>query len=242
MTGHATSPEALAHLIASAHRPGTVRVVGLTGSVAAGKSTLATAITRALAPVLRVEQIATDGFLLPNATLEARGLLLRKGFPESYDVAALWETLHTARRGVVRIPGYSQRLYDIDPALSRTLDRPDILLVEGLGFAPTADGQTAADALDSLLYLDAAEADLEHWFLGRFMGLWHAAESDPSSFYNNFRHMDEAQAREFARTAVWEGINLPNLRDHISALQPRADILVRKSRDHRLRLVRPAEA
>lgn len=240
MTGRATSPEALAGLIAAAHRPGTVRVVGLTGSVAAGKSTLAAQIAGALGAALRVEQVATDGFLLPNAVLEARGLLLRKGFPESYDVSALRDTLHAARAGAVRIPGYSHSLYDIDPALGRTIDRPDILLVEGLGFAPDAGGETAADALDSLLYLDAAEADLEHWFLERFMRLWHAAATDPASFYNNFRHMDEAQARAFARTAVWEGINLPNLRDHISTVQPRADILVRKSRDHRLRLVRPA--
>lgn len=239
MNPSATSPEALAELIASAHRPGTVRVVGLTGSVAAGKSTLAAAIGQALAPRLRVEQVATDGFLLPNALLLQRDLLPRKGFPESYDSGAMRAALHAARSGPVAIPGYSHSLYDIDPALRRTIDRPDILLVEGLGFAPMADGSSVADALDSLIYLDAEESDLEHWFLERFMRLWHAAEADPTSFYNNFRHLSETDARAFARTDVWEAINLPNLREHILAARPLADILVLKARDHSLRLVRP---
>lgn len=239
MSPRPTTPADLAALLAAAHRPGEVRIVGLTGSVAAGKSTLAAAISAALQPSLRVELIATDGFLLPNATLEARGLLWRKGFPESYDARRLHDVLESARHGEVRVPVYSHSLYDIDPTQTRRIDRPDILLVEGLGLAPTVEGRCAIDALDSLLYLDASEADLEHWFLERFMALWRAAADDPASFYNNFRHMSEAQALAFARSTVWEGVNLPNLRDHIVSARPRADILVRKARDHGLRLVRP---
>lgn len=240
MSGRAIDPAALADLVAAAHSPGDVRIIGLTGSVAAGKSTLAAAVCEALSPKLRVELVATDGFLHPNAVLEARGLLMRKGFPESYDLAAMRQALNAARTGEARIPAYSHSLYDIDPALSRTIHRPDILIVEGLGFAPTSDGQSIVEALDSLVYLEAAEADLEHWFVERFMALWQAAATDPGSFYNNFRHMTEAEARQFALTTVWEGINLPNLREHISTVRPRADILVLKSRDHRLHLIRPA--
>ena len=239
MNGQPISPEALAGLVGASHQPGSVLVVGLTGSVAAGKSTLATALSEALRPQFHVELVATDGFLFPNAVLEARGLLLRKGFPESYDLAAMRAALSAARTGVASIPAYSHSLYDIDPALSRTIVQPDILLVEGLGFAPTDAGEEITDALDRLVYLDAEEADLEHWFLERFMRLWHAAPEDPASFYNNFRHMSEAEARDFARTAVWEGINLPNLRNHISRVRPRADILVHKARDHGLELIRP---
>jgi type I pantothenate kinase len=239
MTAKATSPAALSQLIAGKHKPGEVLIIGLTGSVAAGKSTLADAMVEALRPGLRVELVGTDGFLFPNQVLEARGLILRKGFPESYDSSAMESTLNAARHGPVRIPGYSHSLYDIDPALLRTVDRPDVLLVEGLGLAPDESGASVADTLDSLVYLDASEADLEHWFLQRFMRLWHAAADDPTSFYNNFRNMTEAEALAFARTTVWEGINLPNLREHIVHARPRADIVVLKARDHQLQLVRP---
>lgn len=242
MSGRATNAGALASLLAAAHAPGRVQLIGLTGSVAAGKSTLAAEIVAALPTSLRVELVSTDGFLFPNAILEQRNLLLRKGFPESYDIAGLRAVLQGVRQGAVPVPGYSHSLYDIDPSLTRSINRPDILLVEGLGFAPTPDGETATDALDTLIYLDAAEADLEHWFLERFMALWHAAPSDPTSFYNNFRHMTESEARDFARTAVWEAINLPNLRAHISSLIPHADILLRKARDHQLQLIRPLTA
>ncbi len=211
--------------------------VGLTGSVAAGKSTLSAALVRRLEGRLSVEAVATDGFLLPNDTLNARGLGMRKGFPESYDADALFALLDAVRTGPVRVPGYSHVTYDIDPALTRTLDRPDILILEGLGFAPLEDGRSIADGLDLLIYLDAAEADLETWFAARFLDLWRAAEHDPASFYAQFRHMDEAQADQFGRV-VWARINLPNLRDHISRSRDRADILLQKLEGHRLRAVR----
>lgn len=233
------TPREVGALLAARREPGEVMIVGLTGSVAAGKSTLASAIAESLSGTLRVDMIQTDAFLLPNAELDARGLSLRKGFPESYDIARLRDTLDDARRAPVRVPGYSHTLYDVDESLSRTIDRPDLLLVEGLGLAPVGDDHRAAHALDALIYLDATEEDLEHWFLERFMALWRAAETDPHSFYARFRGMTEMEARGFARTAVWRAINLPNLQDHIMPARGHADILLWKERDHRLRLVRP---
>lgn len=233
------SPRDVGALLAARREPGEVMIAGLTGSVAAGKSTLAAAIAESLSATLRVELISTDGFLRPNAELEALGLSMRKGFPESYDIARLRDTLDDVRRAPVRVPGYSHVRYDVDESLSRTIDRPDLLLVEGLGLAPVGDDHSAAQALDALIYLDATEEDLEHWFLDRFMALWRAAETDPDSFYARFRGMEEMEARGFARTAVWRGINLPNLQDHIVLARPHADVLLWKERDHQLRLVRP---
>ena len=236
------TPRALGALIANRCEPGAVTIFGLTGSVAAGKSTLAGELAAELAPYLRVEIVQTDGFLLPNEQLEARGLALRKGYPETYDITNLARTLEAARMRPVRIPGYSHSLYDVDPALSRMIDRPDLILVEGLGFAPASGDSSVSHALDGLLYLDATEEDLEHWFIERFMTLWHAAEQDRSSFYAQFRTLSEPEARGFARTVAWRRINLPNLHDHIARARPLADILVAKSRDHSLQLVRPDSA
>lgn len=234
------TPETLARRIAAQLQPGRPAILGITGSVAAGKSTLAGQIAETLGPTHRVEILSTDGFLFPNAVLDPRGLSMRKGFPETYDISRLAETLVAARHGPVSVPGYSHSRYDIDPDLTRRIDRPDLLLVEGLGFAPVDEDRSVADALDSLLYLDAAEDDLEHWFLTRFMALWHAAGTDPASFYARFLPLGEEGAREFARTVVWEGINLPNLREHIIYARPLADIVVGKARDHSLSLIRPS--
>lgn len=233
------SPRQLGERIAARREPGEVLVAGITGSVAAGKSTLAAEIAAALAGRLRVEILSTDGFLFPNAELEARGLLMRKGYPESYDIARLADTMDRLRAGPVRVPGYSHERYDVDETLERLLDRPDLVLVEGLGLAPMGEDHRVLQSLDMLLYVDATEEDLEHWFLERFMGLWHAAADDPDSFYARFQTLSEAEARGFARTSAWRAINLPNLQDHISRARPHADILVWKERDHRLRLVRP---
>jgi type I pantothenate kinase len=234
------SPRQLGERIAARREPGEVLIAGITGSVAAGKSTLAAEIADSLSEGLRVEILSTDGFLFPNAELEARGLLMRKGFPESYDVEKLADTLDRLRTEPVRVPGYSHDRYDVDAALERLVDRPDLVLVEGLGLAPLADDHRVLQALDMLLYVDATEEDLEHWFLERFMGLWRAAADDPDSFYARFQTFSEAEARGFARTSAWRAINLPNLQAHISRARPHADILVWKERDHRLRLVRPA--
>jgi type I pantothenate kinase len=204
-------------------------IVGITGAVAVGKSTLAAALRELISrspEAPSVEVVCTDGFLLDNATLEARGLAMRKGFPESYDAEALRRTLAAVRRGPAEFPGYSHITYDIDPALSRCIAPQDILIVEGLGLqAPAEVG------LDALLYLDAAEDLLEAWFTDRFIQLWRAAETDPGSFYARFREMSEDQVRDLA-VRVWQGINLPNLREQIVHARDQADWVVRKGPGH----------
>lgn len=205
-------------------------LVGITGAVAAGKSTLAAELAEALAADgLSVEIVATDGFLMDNAALTARGLLNRKGFPESYDVGAMRATLAAIRTGPADFPGYSHVLYDIDPALSRRLEPPAVLIVEGLSLHQGAK----ALGLDLLIYLDADEADLEGWYSERFVGLWRAAEHEPASFYARFSRMSEAEVRALA-AQVWRGVNLPNLRDHIVGGRERADLVVRKGANHEI--------
>ncbi len=223
------TPAELAQQIA-AHRPvAAPLVVGITGSVAVGKTTLARQLAEALPG--RVEILSTDGFLKPNAELEAAGLAMRKGFPESYDAPAMAAALAGLKRGPVTVPAYSHVIYDVDPAAGRTIAGADIVLVEGLGLAPAADGHRPP--LDRLVYIDAEEADIVAWFLARFMGLWAAAADDPGSFYARFRHMSEDEARQFA-LSVWQGINRPNWLEHIARARPVADLVVRKAADHRL--------
>jgi type I pantothenate kinase len=205
-------------------------IVGITGAVAVGKSTFAGELAAAIAAwpgAPGVAVVSTDGFLFPNAVLEGRGLLNRKGFPETYDGERFRAVLAAIRLGATEVPVYSHTLYDIDPALARRLERPDVLIVEGLGLQEGA----AALGLDVLIYLDADEAHVEAWFEDRFIDLWRAAETDPTSFYARFRQMDEAQTRAFAGQ-VWRAINLPNLREHIAPGRDVADLVVRKGADH----------
>lgn len=211
-------------------------VVGITGSVAVGKSTFAAELVEALGAFGRVELVCTDGFLLSNARLDALSLTARKGFPESYDHAGLRAALEGVRAGPTPFPAYSHVTYDIDPALTRMIQPPDVLVIEGLSLRDPSTGPTGL--LDALIYLDADESDLERWFLDRFMHLWEAAEHDPSSFYARFRHMNPTEARAFGKV-VWERINLPNLRDHIVQARARADLVVRKGGDHAILSVSP---
>jgi type I pantothenate kinase len=238
MPGRAVTAADLAAQLATLAGRGRTLVVGVTGSVAAGKSTLSGQIVEALPADLKVESIATDGFLLPNARLTELGLLMRKGYPESYDADALLAAIDAVRQGPVRFPGYSHMNYDIDPALERVIDRPDILILEGLGLSPFPDGRSAAQRLDLLIYLDAEEADLETWFVRRFLEFWRAAENEPASFYAQFRTMTEAQVDGFARQ-VWAGINLPNLREHIVRARSDAHLVLKKALDHSLIQLRP---
>ena len=209
-------------------------IIGITGAVAVGKSTLAAAVQAVMSSwpeAPSVEIVCTDGFLLDNATLEARGLTLRKGFPESYDVEALRDALAAVREGPAEFPGYSHITYDIDPALARRIAPPDVLIVEGLGLQEPAEV-----GLDALVYLDADEGLLEAWFTERFIGFWRAAETDPASFYARFRHMDETEAHAFA-VQVWRRINLPNLREHIVRARDQADWVVRKGAGHAIETI-----
>lgn len=228
----------LADFIAACATADETLIVGVTGSVASGKTTLCTQIANGLRPARQVEMISTDGFLLPNDVLASRNLMLRKGFPESYDCGLMSGVLQRVRHGAVHIPGYSHTLYDRAPELDRTINKPDILLVEGLGLLPHPGQRNAASLVDILIYIDAAEEDLETWFLRRFMAFWRDAETNSASFYARFRSMSEPDAETFARS-VWNGINLPNLRDHISQARAHADIVLRKSREHELHVQGP---
>lgn len=177
--------------------------------------------------------MSTDGFLWPNAVLSERGTLTRKGWPETYDQDGLRAAVSALRTGPAMFPGYSHGIYDIDPALSRTVAPPDILILEGLGLPDRSAG------LDLLVYLDADETDLEDWFARRFVEFWRAAEHDPASFYARFRGMNEPEVEVFARSVVWGQMNLPNLRDNIILARDAADIVVRKQADHSLWLAGP---
>ncbi|HEY5106798.1 MAG TPA: hypothetical protein VII73_08495 [Caulobacteraceae bacterium] len=206
-------------------------IVAITGAVAVGKTTFATTLERVLKSTgsLSVERVCTDGFLYSNAMLAERDLAMRKGFPESYDTAALIGALTTVRAGGAEFPGYSHVTYDVDPALVRRISAPDILLVEGLSL-PIASA--AAGTIDALIYLDADEAVVEAWYVARFLELWTAAQFDPGSFYARFRHLGREEAQAFARS-VWRAINLPNLRENIAPARDIADIVVTKGADHR---------
>lgn len=229
----------VADVLAECATPGSTLIVGIAGSPAAGKTTLSTGIANSLRSTMHVEVIATDGFLYPNDVLTARGLLMRKGFPETYDLAMLSGVLQRVRWGPVRVPGYSHVIYDRVADLSRTIDRPDILLVEGLGFSTHANQRSSAALLDLLLYVDASEDDLEAWYVARFLKFWREAETNPDSFYTRFRDLDEAGVEALARQ-VWTNINLPNLREHIAPLKTQADFVITKAADHAMQLSAPA--
>ena len=222
--------ELAADLVGRRPRAGPL-IVGLTGAVAAGKSTLAEELKSAMADQAAVEIIATDGFLRPNAELTALGLLEQKGFPPTYDNDRFRAALTDIRTGPAVFPAYSHTTYDIDPALAKTLTPPDILIVEGLNLQHRAVAPDAADPLDLLIYLDADEADLETWYVARFIGLWEEAEHDPTSFYARFRSMSREQTEGLARM-VWTGVNLKNLRENIILARDTADLVVRKAADH----------
>jgi type I pantothenate kinase len=218
-------------------------IIGVAGSVAVGKSTTARILQALLSrwPTSpKVDLVTTDGFLLPNTVLAERGLMERKGFPESYDRARFIDFLADIKSGrpKVAVPVYSHLAYDLVPGESVVVDRPDILIVEGLNILQASElprsGRPvlfASDFLDFSIYLDADEADLRSWFLERFFRLRSTAFTDPRSFFHKFSEMGEAEARRFAVSA-WEGINRPNLVENILPTRSRADLILTKGPDH----------
>ncbi len=221
----------LATLIAERSGAAAPVVVGITGAVASGKSTLAEALRAALVgDGLPAEVVTTDGFLLPNAVLAERGLTMHKGFPESYDVDALTAFVDGVRASEadVRVPIYSHETYDVQPGAGRPLGSCRVAVVEGVNALGALVGR-----LDLGVYLHAAEGDLERWYVERFRALCEEARTDPSSFYRAFVAMTPDEVDAIA-LSTWRGINLVSLREHILPTRDLADVVVTKGPDHRV--------
>ncbi len=222
-------------------------VIGIAGSVAVGKSTTA----RVLQAVLdrwpdhpTVDLVTTDGFLHPNAVLEARGLMDRKGFPESYDRRGLIEFLAKVKSGVpeVRAPVYSHLVYDIVDDEAVVVRQPDILIVEGLNVLQTGTGggdvdQFVSDFFDFSIYVDADTDHIRRWYVERFFTLRKTAFADPQSFFHRFASLTDDEAEQTA-TGIWRAINEVNLVENILPTRSRADLIITKGADHRVTDVR----
>jgi type I pantothenate kinase len=223
-------------------------VIAVAGSVAVGKSTTARLLQTLLAAgpgAPRVSLVTTDGFLLPNATLEARGLLGRKGFPESYDRRALLRFLAAVKSGRTEVsaPVYDHQSYDIVPGAAQLVDRPDILVLEGLNVLQAgrrADGTAPevflSDYFDFSVYVDAAEADIQQWYVERFLALRRTAFRDTTAYFHRFADLTDDQARSTA-LGIWSAVNGPNLRTNITPTRSRARLVLQKSADHAVRRV-----
>ncbi len=220
-------------------------VIGLAGSVSVGKSTTARILTALLSRwpnTPKVQLVTTDGFLLPNAELNARGIMNKKGFPESYDTPALLRFLSDVKAGKrkVRAPVYSHLVYDVVPGEETIVDRPDILILEGLNVLEPVrlpkEGSAipfVSDFFDFSIYLDADEDDLYAWYVERFMRLRETAFRDPRSFFRRLPSSREEQARKTAED-IWRSINLLNLRENILPTRQRADLILRKGAEHQI--------
>jgi type I pantothenate kinase len=223
-------------------------IIGLAGSVAAGKSTTARVLKALLArwpSHPRVELVPTDGFLFPNAVLEARGLMSRKGFPESYDLATLLNFLAEVKSGKdqVEAPVYSHLVYDVLPDQRLVVERPDIVIVEGLNVLQPAklpkDGEAipfVSDFFDFSVYIDAAEDLVEAWYVERFLRLRQTAFRDPASYFHRYAALSEDEAVATG-LSIWRSINLVNLRENILPTRQRADLILRKGANHAVETV-----
>jgi type I pantothenate kinase len=222
-----------------AEGPSTPFVVGVAGSVAVGKSTTARLLRELLArwdDTPRVELVTTDGFLYPNSVLEARGLMERKGFPESYDRRALLRFVTNVKSGVaeVRAPFYSHLSYDIVPDAEVVVRRPDILIVEGLNVLqpPTQGGRLAvSDLFDFTVYVDARTSDIANWYVERFLSLQRGAFTNPKSYFHRYANLSESDATLQARS-IWAAINEPNLIQNVLPTRARASLVLRKGGNH----------
>ena len=224
------------------HSAKTPFIIGLAGSVAVGKSTTARILQALLSrwpDHPRVDLITTDGFLLPNRVLEQRGLMQRKGFPESYDRARLVRFLADVKSGAaeVKAPVYSHVRYDIVPGMVQTVARPDVVIVEGLNVlqAPPAVGADmqlfASDFFDFTIYVDADEALIEDWYVARFMKLRDTVFQDPDAYFHRYAALSDEEARATART-IWREINGRNLRENILTTRARAQLVLVKGPEH----------
>lgn len=224
-------------------------VIGVAGSVAVGKSTtsrLLREMMRRWPETPKVDLVTTDGFLLPNAELERRGLMERKGFPESYDRRAILRFLAGVKAGAVevRAPVYSHLSYDIVPGEYVTVRRPDVLIVEGLNVLQPAraaadggQGLAVSDFFDFSIYVDARTADVERWYVDRFLELRRTAFAKPGSYFHRYAALEDAQARALAE-GIWRRINGPNLVHNILPTRGRATLVLTKAADHKVQRIR----
>jgi type I pantothenate kinase len=218
-------------------------IIGIGGSVAVGKSTTARVLQALLARwpnTPKVDLITTDGFLLPNAVLAREGLMEKKGFPESYDLPALLRFLNGIKAGQrpVRAPVYSHLVYDVVPGEWIEIDRPDILIVEGLNVLQAGrlpkDGKAVpfvSDFFDFSIYIDATEDVLQRWYVERFLRLRETAFRDPRSYFHRYSKLNDEEAVTTA-TSIWQRINLVNLRENILPTRPRASLILQKNENH----------
>jgi len=225
-------------------------VIGMAGSVAVGKSTTARILRELLAhwpnhP--KVDLVTTDGFLYPNHVLQARGLMNRKGFPESYDLPRLLQFVSDVKAGKpsLDIPVYSHLTYDIMPDKTQIVDCPDIVIVEGLNVLQTGDllqprtrrsRVFVSDFFDFSVFVDASEPDVRQWYVDRFLALRGTAFRNPSSYFHRYANLSDGEAVEKANS-IWEEINRPNLLDNILPTRERAHLILEKSADHSIRHV-----
>ena len=223
-------------------------IIGVAGSVAVGKSTTARVLQALLARwpnTPKVDLVTTDGFLLPNAVLEREGLMAKKGFPESYDLPTLLRFLADVKAGrrPVRAPVYSHIVYDVLPNQWIEVDRPDILIFEGVNVLhvgrPPRDGTEipfVSDFFDFSVYIDADEEMLRKWYVDRFLTLRATAFRDPISYFHRYASLDDKQATETANS-IWNGINLVNLDEHILPTRQRAHLILKKDQNHQVQEV-----
>ena len=224
-------------------------VIGVAGSVAVGKSTTSRLLVELLHQLPgrpKVDLITTDGFLMPNAELQRRGIMHRKGFPQSYDRGALLRFVMDVKSGApeVSAPVYSHLTYDIVPGEFITVRQPDILIVEGLNVLQPARRRKSrhaslavSDFFDFSVYVDAAESDLRAWYLERFMALRESAFLDPRSYFTRFAKMDADAAQAYAEN-IWDTINGPNHVQNILPTRGRATAILRKDSDHDIEWIR----
>ena len=218
-------------------------IIGMGGSVAVGKSTTARILRKLLArwpnhP--KVDLLTTDGFLHPNAVLEERGLMNRKGFPESYNVSHLLRVLSDIKAGhrYVEAPVYSHLHYDVSPVETVRFDQPDILIVEGINVlqvgTPPADGAAipfVSDFFDFSVYIDAQAEILREWYVERFFRLRETAFQDPKSYFHRYGSLSDEETRKTANE-IWDTINLVNLRENVQPTRHRADLILHKGANH----------